>query len=82
MFNTGIPRRYVCFFKEKKMVTINGESINAAGKTVAQYIAEAGYNPERIVVERNLVILKKDELASTVIQDGDSIEILNFVGGG
>ena len=64
------------------MVTINGESINAAGKTVAQYIAEAGYNPERIVVERNLVILKKDELASTVIQDGDSIEILNFVGGG
>ena len=64
------------------MVTINGESINAAGKTVADYIAEAGYNPERIVVERNLVILKQDELASTVIRDGDTIEILNFVGGG
>ena len=64
------------------MVTINGENINAAGRTIAQYIAEAGYNPERIVVERNLVILKQDELGSTVIQDGDSIEILNFVGGG
>ncbi|MBR4766866.1 MAG: sulfur carrier protein ThiS [Clostridia bacterium] len=64
------------------MATINGENVNAAGKTVAQYIAEAGYNPERIVVERNLVILKQDELASTVIQDGDTIEILSFVGGG
>lgn len=64
------------------MVTINGESVNAAGKTVAQYIAEAGYNAERVVVERNLVILKKEELGDTVLEDGDSVEILNFVGGG
>ncbi len=64
------------------MVTINGESVNAAGKTVAQYIAEAGYNAERVVVERNLVILKKEELGETVLEDGDSVEILNFVGGG
>ncbi|MBQ6264078.1 MAG: sulfur carrier protein ThiS [Clostridia bacterium] len=64
------------------MVTINGENLNAAGKTAAQFIAEAGYNVERVVVERNLVILKKDELEITVFQDGDTIEILNFVGGG
>ncbi|MBR3439097.1 MAG: sulfur carrier protein ThiS [Clostridia bacterium] len=64
------------------MVTINGESVNAAGKTVAQYIAEAGYNAERVVIERNLVILKKEELGETVLEDGDSVEILNFVGGG
>ena len=64
------------------MVTINGENKNAAGKTVADYIAEAGYNAARIVVERNLVILKQDELATTVLEDGDTIEILNFVGGG
>ena len=64
------------------MVTINGESVNAAGKTVGQYIAEAGYNTERVVVERNLVILKKDEIEKTVLEDGDSVEILNFVGGG
>ncbi len=64
------------------MVTINGENVNAAGKTVAQYINEAGYNASRIVVERNLVILKADELSSTVLEDGDTVEILNFVGGG
>ena len=64
------------------MVTINGENVNAAGKTVAQYIDDAGYNASRIVVERNLVILKADELSSTVLEDGDTVEILNFVGGG
>ena len=64
------------------MVTINGENVNAAGKTVAQYIDEAGYNASRIVVERNLVILKADDLSSTVLEDGDTVEILNFVGGG
>ncbi|MBR0120379.1 MAG: sulfur carrier protein ThiS [Clostridia bacterium] len=64
------------------MVTVNGESVNAAGKTVMQYIEEAGYNAQRVVVEKNLVILKKDELSTTVLEDGDTVEILNFVGGG
>ncbi len=64
------------------MVTVNGEGVNAAGKTVMQYIEEAGYNAQRVVVEKNLVILKKDELSTTVLEDGDTVEILNFVGGG
>ena len=64
------------------MVTVNGESVNAAGKTVMQYIEEAGYNAQRVVVEKNLVILKKDELSTTVLEDGDTVEILNSVGGG
>ena len=64
------------------MVTVNGEGVNAAGKTVMQYIEEAGYNAQRVVVEKNLVILKKDELSTTVLEDGDIVEILNFVGGG
>ncbi|MBQ8943280.1 MAG: sulfur carrier protein ThiS [Clostridia bacterium] len=64
------------------MVTVNGEGVNAAGKTVMQYIEEAGYNAQRVVVEKNLVILKKDELSATVLEDGDTVEILNFVGGG
>ena len=64
------------------MVTVNGESVNAAGKTVMQYIEEAGYNAQRVVVEKNLVILKKDELSTTVLEDGDTVEILNFVWGG
>ena len=64
------------------MVTINGKEEKAAGKTIAEYLIEAGYNPDRVVAEVNLNIIPKSEYDKTVINDGDSIEILNFVGGG
>lgn len=53
-----------------------------AGKTVAQYIAEAGYNSVRIAVERNEEIVPKAKYAETVLVDGDVVEVVNFVGGG
>ncbi|OWV00228.1 sulfur carrier protein ThiS [Fibrobacter sp. UWR2] len=64
------------------MVTINGQSVEAAGKSVAQYLAEAGYNAVRIAVERNLEIVPKAKYAETVLADGDVVEVVNFVGGG
>ena len=64
------------------MLTINGQQVDAAGKTVAQYIAEAGYNTARIAVERNEEIVPKAMYAETVLADGDIIEVVNFVGGG
>lgn len=64
------------------MVVINGEAVQAQGMTISTYLAQAGYDPERVVVEQNLNILTKEALESTVIQDGDTIEILCFVGGG
>jgi sulfur carrier protein len=64
------------------MVTINGQSVEAAGKSVAQYLAEAGYNTARIAVERNEEIVPKAKYAETVFADGDVVEVVNFVGGG
>lgn len=64
------------------MVTINGEQVQAQGKTISQYIEETGYNKDRIVVELNMEIIPKDKLDTIVLKDGDSVEILNFVGGG
>jgi sulfur carrier protein len=64
------------------MVSINGQSVEAAGKTVAQYIAEAGFNTARIAVELNQAIVPKAKYAETVLADGDVMEVVNFVGGG
>lgn len=64
------------------MVTINGQNIDAAGKTVADYIAEAGFNTARIAVERNGEIVTKAKYAETLLADGDVVEVVNFVGGG
>ena len=64
------------------MLTINGQSVDAAGKTVAEYLEEAGYNTVRIAVERNEEIVPKAKYAETVLADGDIAEVVNFVGGG
>ena len=64
------------------MVKINGEELNIAGKTVAEYLLTTSYDHKRIAVERNGEIIPKARYAETVLSDGDSIEIVSFVGGG
>lgn len=64
------------------MVKINGKEENAAGKTLEAYLQEAAYPMARIAVERNGEIVSKAQYASTVLKDGDSVEVVSFVGGG
>ena len=64
------------------MVKINGEPIAAAGKSVAAYLAEAGYDSRAVAVEYNEVILPKADYEKTIIADGDVIEIVCSMGGG
>lgn len=64
------------------MVTINGTAVDAAGKTVSAYLQEAGYESCRVAVECNLIILPRAEYDSTILRDGDTVEIVSFVGGG
>lgn len=64
------------------MVKINGQESDAAGMTVSQYISTTDYNIDRIAVEKNEQIVPKMQYGTTVIEDGDNIEIVSFVGGG
>lgn len=64
------------------MVRINGENIEAAGKTIADYLKETGYNSSRVAVEQNENIVPKSEYETVVMKDGDVIEVVNFTGGG
>lgn len=64
------------------MVKINGEELNIAGKTVAQYLATTSYDPKRIAVECNGDVVPKAQYCQTVLKDGDNVEIVSFVGGG
>lgn len=63
-------------------VSINGEMREIDGQSVLQLIESLSIDPRKIAVERNLEILPKGEYASTQLTDGDSIEIVHFVGGG
>ena len=64
------------------MVKINGEERNLAGKNLLESLKESGFEPERVVVERNLEIIPQEKLGNVIIQDEDAIEVLRFVGGG
>lgn len=64
------------------MVRINGAETNADGKTVAEYLMETTYDRKRIAVERNGDIISKSQYETAVLNDGDSVEIVSFVGGG
>lgn len=70
------------FLLEVRMVKINGEELNMAGKTIAEYLATTNFDPKRIAVERNGDIVPKAKYGETILQDGDNIEIVSFVGGG
>ena len=64
------------------MVKVNGEAKDIAGKSIAEYLATTSYDMRRIAIERNGDIVPKAAYAETVLADGDSIEIVSFVGGG
>lgn len=64
------------------MVKINGKELNAVGKTVFEYLTTSGYDIKRVAVELNGDILPKSQYESTAFSDGDSVEIVSFVGGG
>ena len=63
-------------------VIINGEEVKAVGKTLADYLEEAGYDTRGIAVERNETIVPKSQYALTVLQDGDKVELVHCVAGG
>ena len=64
-------------------VTLNGEKQNLPEAiTVAGLLERLKIVPERVVVELNMAILKRAQLATTVIKPGDQVEVVHFVGGG
>lgn len=64
-------------------ITVNGQARPAANMTcVSDLIADLALDPRRVAIERNLEIVPRSAYACTPIMDGDSIEIVGFIGGG
>ena len=64
-------------------VTINGdEKAVEPGQSIAKMLEGLGINPIRVAVERNLEIVPRSTLADVEIAEGDTYEIVHFVGGG
>lgn len=64
-------------------IQVNGEQREvAADLTVAQLLAELDLDPRYLAVERNLEIVPRGEHATTLLSEGDRLEVVTLVGGG
>ena len=64
-------------------ITLNGDAHQIPGPlSVAELLTRLDIDARRVAVELNLAVVKKAAYDSSVIKDGDEVEIVNFVGGG
>lgn len=64
-------------------IVLNGNPFEFVGpKTIAALLADLEIDARRVAVEHNLIVLKRAAFDTTEVQDGDQVEIVNFVGGG
>lgn len=64
-------------------VNLNGEARACEiGTTITAFVLELGLDERGLAVERNRAIVVKSLWPTTLLVDGDVIEIVQFVGGG
>ena len=64
-------------------ITLNGDPFELDQPlSVADLLARLAIDPRRVAVEHNLAILKREAFGHVVVNEGDRVEIVNFVGGG
>jgi thiamine biosynthesis protein ThiS len=62
---------------------LNGEPYAvAAPLSIAALLEHLEINAQRVAVERNFVVVKRNAYTTTTVDEGDQVEIVNFVGGG
>ena len=65
------------------MIKVNGEMLEIAdGTTVAAFLKEHGYPDKMIAVECNGAIIPRSIWEEAILKDGDTVEVVRFVGGG
>jgi thiamine biosynthesis protein ThiS len=64
-------------------VQLNGKPAEvASGQTVRALLESLDLHPGMVVVELNREILERDRYEDFTIDEGDTIELVHFVGGG
>ena len=69
-----------CFLMKLKL---NGEEKEIAdGLNLAGLLEQLQIRPARVVVERNREIVPRESYGTILLAEGDTLEIVHFVGGG
>ena len=71
---------------ERITLTLNGteRTFDDLGQkpSLAALVTALGFRADRVALEHNGAIVPRTEWLSTVVEEGDKIELVHFVGGG
>jgi sulfur carrier protein len=64
-------------------IQVNGEPLDVAGPlTISALLSKLEIDGRLVAVEHNLTIIKRAAYDTVMINEGDEVEIVRFVGGG
>ena len=69
--------------QENIKLIVNGTLASCpTGRSLQDYLLDSGIEPGKVVAEINGKILKPENFGKYVLNAGDQVEIIQFVGGG
>jgi len=64
-------------------LVVNGETREVErGLSIAEFLERHNLKPQMVVVERNRAIVPRERYASTILEHGDELEIVQMMAGG
>ena len=64
-------------------IEVNGEPREIETETnLHELVTELALPPERVAIELNEKVVRRNDWPTTIITEGDRLEIVHFVGGG
>lgn len=63
-------------------INLNGKIVESKSRTLMDLVLETGIDPDSLIAEVNLNVISQDIWQDISIKEGDTIELLSFVGGG
>jgi len=65
-----------------RTLNLNGEKRAVSAANVAELIAELTLDIRQIAVEKNGSIIPRSQYGTTTLGEGDTLELVSFIGGG
>lgn len=63
-------------------ILLNGQRAETAGQTLRDMIAEQCFDPDAVIAEVNYELITRERWQQHLLREGDTVELLSFVGGG
>jgi thiamine biosynthesis protein ThiS len=63
-------------------ITLNGQLTATAALTLLDLLIEQGVVPDAVIAEVNFALIKREHWQQHLLHEGDTVELLSFVGGG